>query len=71
MEAYVVVDIETTGGHPVNNEIIEIGAVYVENGKVKDSFNQLVRPNEEFQNILLALQVLQMKWWQMHHQSKL
>ncbi len=55
MEAYVVVDIETTGGHPVNNEIIEIGAVYVENGKVKDSFNQLVRPNEEISEYIIGI----------------
>ena len=44
MEKYVVVDIETTGAHPVDSEIIEIGAVYVENGKVTKTFNELVKP---------------------------
>lgn len=55
MDAYVVVDIETTGGHPVNNEIIEIGAVYVEKGEVKDRFNQLVRPNEEISEYIIGI----------------
>lgn len=35
MNKYVVVDIETTGAHPVQSEIIEIGAVYIEEGQVK------------------------------------
>lgn len=47
MNAYVVVDIETTGTNPLKNDIIEIGAVYVENGEVKDTFDTLVCPNEE------------------------
>nr|WP_302596411.1 3'-5' exonuclease [uncultured Cellulosilyticum sp.] len=55
MDAYVVVDIETTGGHPINNEIIEIGAVYVENGEVKESFNQLVRPNEQISDYIIGI----------------
>lgn len=46
MDAYVVVDIETTGTQPLNSDIIEIGAVYIENNKVKDKFNMLVKPNE-------------------------
>ncbi len=44
MEKYVVVDIETTGAHPVDSEIIEIGAVFVEDGKVIKTFNELVKP---------------------------
>ncbi len=55
MDAYVVVDIETTGGHPINNEIIEIGAVYVENGEVKASFNELVRPNELISDYIIGI----------------
>jgi DNA polymerase-3 subunit alpha (Gram-positive type) len=31
---YVVVDLETTGLHPMFNEIIEIGAIVVENGEI-------------------------------------
>ena len=44
MKKYVVVDIETTGAHPIDSEIIEIGAVYVEDGKVTKTFNELVKP---------------------------
>ncbi len=44
MDKYVVVDIETTGAHPIDSEIIEIGAVYVEDGKVTKTFNKLVKP---------------------------
>jgi len=41
---YVVFDIETTGFSPVNNKIIEIGAVKVKNGEVIDSFSEFVNP---------------------------
>lgn len=44
MQSYIAVDLETTGLSPVENEILEIGAVFVENGKVKDTFSELVKP---------------------------
>ena len=40
----VVFDLETTGLSPVRNRIIEIGAVKVENGQVKDRFSTFVNP---------------------------
>lgn len=43
-ETYVVFDIETTGFSPVNNKIIEIGAVKVENGEIVDRFSTFVNP---------------------------
>ncbi len=43
-DTYVVFDIETTGFSPVNNRIIEIGAVKVENGKIVDRFSSFVNP---------------------------
>lgn len=46
MKAYVVVDIETTGTQPLNSDIIEIGAVYIEDDKVVDTFNRLVKPGQ-------------------------
>ena len=46
-EDYVVFDIETTGFSPVNNRIIEIGAVKLENGQVLDSFNIFVNPQRQ------------------------
>ncbi|MGH7785221.1 MAG: exonuclease domain-containing protein, partial [Candidatus Binatia bacterium] len=42
--AFVVVDLETTGGAPAVAGIIEIGAVRVHGGKVVDRFEQLVDP---------------------------
>lgn len=43
-QSFVVIDIETTGLDPQFDEIIEIGALKIENGIVVDSFNTLVKP---------------------------
>ncbi len=43
-EEFVVFDIETTGFSPVNNRIIEIGAVKVSGGNVTDRFSAFVNP---------------------------
>ena len=55
MNKYVVVDIETTGAHPVQSEIIEIGAVYIEDGKVKKRFNELVRPVQVISDYIISI----------------
>ena len=41
---YVVFDIETTGFSPVNNRIIEIGAVKVSEGEITDKFSAFINP---------------------------
>ncbi len=41
---FVVFDIETTGFSPINNRIIEIGAVKVQSGKITDRFSTFVNP---------------------------
>ena len=41
---FVVFDIETTGFSPVNNRIIEIGAVKVQGGVITDRFSTFVNP---------------------------
>ena len=41
---FVVFDIETTGFSPVNNRIIEIGAVKVSGGAITDRFSVFVNP---------------------------
>lgn len=41
---FVVFDIETTGFSPVNNKIIEIGAVKISNGEIIDRFSAFVNP---------------------------
>ncbi|CAM3092386.1 PolC-type DNA polymerase III [Streptobacillus felis] len=43
-EEFVVFDIETTGFSPVNDKIIEIGAVKIKNGKVLDRFSEFINP---------------------------
>ncbi len=44
-DAYVVFDIETTGFSPQKNQIIEIGAVKVEDGRITDRFSTFVNPD--------------------------
>lgn len=41
---YVVFDLETTGFSPVSNRIIEIGAVKVVEGSIKEHFSSFVNP---------------------------
>ncbi len=43
-KSFVVIDFETTGLNAINDEIIEIGAVKIENLKVIDRFHSLVKP---------------------------
>ncbi len=43
-DAYVVFDLETTGLSAVHNQIIEIGAVKVEQGKIRERFSTFVNP---------------------------
>ena len=43
----MVFDLETTGLSPINNEITEIGAVKVIDGKISDTFEMLVKPNQK------------------------
>lgn len=42
--SFVIVDLETTGLSPIKNEIIEIGAIKVENGVVVDTMDIFVKP---------------------------
>jgi len=41
---FVVFDLETTGLNPLKNEIIEIGAVKIKDGKIIDEFSSMVKP---------------------------
>lgn len=43
--SYTVIDIETTGLDPRYDEIIEIGAIKVEEGIIIDKFESLIKPN--------------------------
>lgn len=44
IRSYVAIDLETTGLNPKNNRIIEIGAVKVMQGEVKDVYSTFVKP---------------------------
>lgn len=55
MKRYVVLDIETTGTHPIRHEIIEIGAVFIENNNEIKRFNQLVCPKEAISEYITSI----------------
>ena len=43
-ENMIVFDIETTGIDPINNKIIEIGALKIKDGEISDVFHELIDP---------------------------
>lgn len=44
LKSYVCFDLETTGLDPLYNEIIEIGALKVRDGKVAERFMEFIHP---------------------------
>lgn len=46
VQDFVCIDLETTGLNPKKDRIIEIGAVKVRDGKIIDTFEQLVNPKQ-------------------------
>ena len=46
LKSYIAFDLETTGLNPMTNEIIEIGALKVRNGKVSERFMEFIKPTE-------------------------
>ena len=44
LRSYIAFDIETTGLDPMENEIIEIGALKVREGRVAERFMEFIRP---------------------------
>lgn len=43
---FVVFDLETTGLSPTEDEIVEVGAVKIKNGKICETFSTLVKPKK-------------------------
>lgn len=54
-DSYVVFDIETTGRSAEENNITEIGAVKIENGKVCDRWSTFVNPGEKIPDEIVEL----------------
>lgn len=52
---FVVIDIETTGLDPQFDEIIEIGAIKIENGNLIDTFRSLIKPRNEIDEYITKL----------------
>lgn len=52
---YVVIDIETTGFSPMANEIIEIGAIKVNNNEVVNEYNSLLKTDTEIPENIVKL----------------
>lgn len=46
LQDFVCVDLETTGLNPKKDRIIEIGAVRVRDGKITDTFEQMINPKQ-------------------------
>lgn len=55
MDNFIVYDLETTGIHPVKNEIIEIGAIKVCEGTVIDTYSCLIHPHLTLPKEIVAL----------------
>lgn len=55
MQAYAVVDIETTGGRAGNHKITEIGIVKMVNGEVVDQWQSLLNPQRRIPGMITRL----------------
>ena len=55
LETYVAVDLEMTGLRARTDRILEIGAVKVVQGKVRETYQRLVNPRMELQEEIISL----------------
>lgn len=55
MDSYIVLDIETTGLSPERNKIIEIGAIKIEEGVIKDTFQSFINPDIDLTSNIIDL----------------
>lgn len=55
VDNYVLVDIETTGLSPMNDEIIEIGAIKIKENKIVDKYNELIKINRKLEPFITNL----------------
>ena len=55
LKSYIAFDVETTGLNPQENEIIEIGALKVRQGKVAERFIEFIRPSRSISPAITSL----------------
>lgn len=55
LDSYIIFDIETTGLDSSYDEIIEIGAIRIENNKVVSQFQSLVKPDRQVNDYITEL----------------
>ena len=55
LKSYTAFDVETTGLDPQINEIIEIGALKVRDGKVAGRFMEFIRPKDTISGTITNL----------------
>lgn len=55
LKSYIAFDVETTGLNPQENEIIEIGALKVRDGKVAERFMEFIRPSSPLSSSIISL----------------
>lgn len=55
LKSYIAFDLETTGLNPAKNEIIEIGALKVREGRVTERFIEFIRPSAPLSPAITSL----------------
>lgn len=55
INTYISIDLETTGLHPKQDRIIEIGAVKVVEGRIEDTFSSFVNPGRKLEDRIVEL----------------
>lgn len=55
LKSYIAFDLETTGLNPMENEIIEIGALKVRDGKVAERFMEFIRPRTPISSTITGI----------------
>lgn len=55
LKSYIAFDVETTGLNPQKNEIIEIGALKVRDGKVAERFMEFIKPTASISPAITSL----------------
>lgn len=54
-DSYISIDLETTGLEPKHDKIIEIGALRVEKGQIKDTYSTFINPGRRLEERITEL----------------